>query len=243
MANQDQLDQLFSHPNLTADDVSSLCEILSIECPPAAQRRETLNQEFRHSYGHTLANLFRSWNEPDYIEILKGAADRLKVSWKAHHTVENLEDKILSELIDLAREAFVKEKGADAWKKVEEEARREIDDMIASGKIPEGAAKDFKGLNGGALLAAILAGRLAGFGLYIFANQVFFAIARQLGLRVAVGAAGPIIGKALAFLLGPYGILIGAILVLVDLGNTNWKKILPGLALVISIRRRLQYGI
>lgn len=243
MARNDELDTLICDNRLADPDFADLYEILGIKAPVAVtQRREILNREIRHSYGHTVANLFREWFEPDYVEILKGIAGRLKLPLKDHNTVDEIEDKILVEIIELARDQIIKEKGAEAWAKIERDVDAEIERLIAEGKIPKDVADKLKNLRGAALIAAIIGGRFAGFALFIVANQVFFAIARFLGLGIGVAVAGPIIGRALAFLLGPAGWLLGAALLVYDLGNTNWGKVIPSVVMVIVMRRRLKFG-
>lgn len=244
MAKNDELDAVLCDPRMTEKDFADLYEVLEIKTGvPDSERRIFFNTEIRHSYGHTFVNrLFREWFDPDYSEIARETAKKLKLPVKETNTLEEIEDKILVEIIELAREKIVKEQGEQAWKDIERSVEEEIARLVSEGKIPAQFAEEFSKLRGAALIAAIIGGRVAGFALFIVANQIFFAISRSLGLRIGVALAGPIIGRTLAFLLGPAGWALSAILVAFDLGNTNWRKVIPAIVMIISLRRRFRFG-
>lgn len=241
MAKHDGLDRLLTSEKLTADDWKSLKEILDIDIPEeGTKRRENFNEEIRHNYGHTLANIFRKWYEPDYEELVRGTAKKLSINIKDHHSVTEIEDKIIIEVIDMAKEKIIKEKGVSAWQEIEKNVEEEIEKMIERGELPPGAIEELKKARGAALMGALYAGHLAGFALYQVAAQVFFQIAKSLGLRIGVAFAGPLIGGVLSFLLGPAGWLLAGLTLLYDLGNTNWKKTIPSVVSVAIFRRKYQ---
>ncbi len=244
MAKNDQLDLLLQDKRLTEEDWEGLAEVLRVkEELPAdpEERRVFINMELRHSYGHTVVNFFREWWEPDYEDIVRDVARKLKIPVRDHYKIEELEGKIVVEVIDSARERIVKKEGPEAWKKIEEEADREIGRLIEEGNIPKEMLENLKKARSMGVMTALVAGKLAGFKLYIVANQLFFSIARYLGLKVGVAVAGPIIGKVLAFLLGPAGWILAGLLLVFDLGNTSWKKVIPAVVLTASMRGRLLY--
>lgn len=246
MAINDELDAIINDPRLTNEDWKSLADVLKIESilqKSKSERREIINQEIRHNYGHTVVNIFRNAFEPDYVDpIVRDAAKKLDITVTSHR-IEEIEDKILIKVIEKAKEQIIKEKGQAAWRKIEEEVEIEIKRLIEAGDLPPGLADQLKQLRGIALVATLIGGKMAGFALYIVTNQVFFAIARSLGLRVGVAIAGPIIGGALSFLLGPAGFLIAGLSLVYDLGNTNWGKVIPAVVIIATIRKRLQYEI
>jgi ribosome biogenesis protein Nip4 len=63
-----------------------------------------MNAEIRTNYGHTVANFFRGAFEPDYITIVRGAAKKLGVSFKDFHTVEEVEQKIIVEVMERTKQ-------------------------------------------------------------------------------------------------------------------------------------------
>ena len=241
MAKLDEVDALLVSEKMSEDDWKSLGEIVGPEFATGYERRERMNKEIRHNYGHTFVNPFREWYEPDYSELVKGTAEKLDIKIKEHHSVAEIEDKIIIEVIDIAKAQIIKEKGLAAWKQIEHDTEQEITAMIDRGDMPPGVMEELKKTRGAALMAALYAGRLAGFVLYQVAAQTFFQIAKFLGLRIGVAVAGPIIGGVLAFLLGPAGWLLAGLTLLFDLGNTNWKKTIPAVVTVAVLRRK--YGL
>ena len=204
------------------------------------ERRKTFNTEIRHNYGHTFANLFRNEYEPDYVDILKATAEKIKVPIEEHHTVGEIEDKLIVRAIDKMKAQIIKEKGEDEWIRVENEIGTEVQKMAEEGKFDPSVVQELKKYKGAALMAALLGGRLMGFALYQVAMQSFFAVSRSLGLKIGVGVAGPIIGKSLSFLLGPAGWALSALWVAYDLGNTSWKKTIPSILTVAIYRRKYE---
>ncbi|HEY5741003.1 MAG TPA: hypothetical protein VIS99_00565 [Terrimicrobiaceae bacterium] len=243
MAKNDELDQLLCNERMTDKDFADFYEVLKIKCGvPIAQRVEFMNQSVRHAYGHKIVNFSRDCYSPDYSEIIRGTAKKLKIPVKDNNTLRELEDKIIIEVIEQIREQIIKTKGEEAWREIEKNVIEEIDRLIAEGVLPQDVAEELKKLRGAALFAALIGGRLAGFSLYIVITQAFYAISRWLGLGIGVAVAGPIIGPAIAFILGPVGWILAGVLIAFDLGNTEWGKVIPAVVLAISFRRRFEYG-
>ncbi len=247
MAQNDQLDTVLQDSRLSNDDWQSLADVLKLDefdiTLPKNEKRELINRELRHSYGHTFKNIFRDEYEPDYDEIIRATAKKLKLSVRAHHTIDELEDKILIEVIDRIKETIIKKEGEAAWEKIEEDVNNDIIKQYDEGNLPPGFLDELKKYKGGVLVALLLAGKLSGIAVYLVANQLFFAIARYLSLRIGVAVAGPIIGKSLAFLLGPAGWVFAALWLTYDIGNTNWKKVLPAAVIIIVLRKRFMYEV
>jgi uncharacterized protein YaaW (UPF0174 family) len=262
MAIGDELDKLLVDGRILQDDWNSIEKILGVTIPayspdfvnlqntsesiPIAEiksetndRRIFVSKEIRHNYGHSVRNLFREWYEPDYAEIVRATADKLKINIKEHHTISEIEDRILAEVIDLAKENIIKEYGQSAWDNIVKQVEQDIDDMISKGGLSAAVIENLKKARGAGVIAVLIAGNLAGFSLYIILNQTFFAIARFIGLRIGVAVAGPIIGGTVAFLLGPAGWLFAGLLLVFDLGDTSWKKTIPSVVIVASYRRKL----
>ena len=244
MAKFDQLDEVLNNSTLTMEDFLALAEVLDEKNHMPMdneERREFLNQKIRHAYGNVFPNMFRNWWEPDYVDIVRAVAKKMGVHYDKLK-VEEIEEKILCDIIDLAKKEIIKEKGIQEWEKIMEQTEVGIQQAINEGKIKADEAAKLKSLSGAALFAALIGGKLAGFALFMVANQIFFAIARTLGLGIGVAVAGPIIGKTLAFLLGPAGWVLAGIAVIFSLGDTNWKKVIPAVVLVAVYRRKIKYG-
>ena len=238
MAIGDELDTLLASQKMDESDYEGLAQILDLGFFGPSDARERFSKEIRHNYGHAIINIFRNWNKPDYIDIVKSTAIKLKINYKDHHTIEDLENKIIIEVLEIAKSKITKEHGAGEWKRIEKDTLKDIDKLIKEGTLPKTTGEEILKARGLGLMGMLTAGKLAGFALYIVANQTFFTIARFIGIKIGVAVAGPIIGGTLSFLLGPAGWLIAGMLVLFDLGDTNWKKTIPSVVTIAALRRK-----
>jgi len=237
MAKNDGLDQVLN--SLSGDEFEAYREVFNVsddEYNAAPNKAFFFNKKIRETYVHFFSRPFKDEYSPDYKEIVEGTAKKLKISFDGLDE-EKIEEKILKRVLEITKENIIKEKGQDAWDDIEKEAEMKFREQVERGEIKGINVADLANLRGPALFAAILAGRFAGFGLYMFANQIFFAVARFFGLSIGVAVAGPIIGRVLAMLLGPFGWAIAAIMVAYDLGKTNWKKIIPIVVLTATYRK------
>lgn len=224
---------------------------------------EKFNQEIRSNFGHTLANIFRGKYDPDYIEIVCEVADKLKIHcpyraadkyspwWDCYYEkdvtdrdVEKIEDLIIIKYFELVKEGIIKEKGPDAWRKVENEMQTSINKLHSEGKISD---NDFAKLNNAAkgsigLSALVIAGELSGFAIYKFSMIALFAVSRTLGLGLTVAGAGATFASALGVMLGPVGWGITVLSLLFSLGGTSWKKTIPSVFVVACLRKQQKYG-
>jgi len=248
MAKNDELDSLLNNPLMDDEDWEFLrstmdkTEAAAIVRP---RRVAEMNKYIRHScYGHSVANIFRDRWSPDYIEIVRAVAKKLKIKVYDHQSVFDLEGRILQEVIEAAKAEFIKEKGEAEWRRVEREAQQELQQelerLAKEGRIPQADILELKGLAPGGVMALITAGRLSGIAVYLWVNRIFFAISRAFGLRIGVGVAGPIIGRTLKFLLGPAGWVLTGIWLIYEIGDTNWPKTISAVVAVALLRRRLQ---
>lgn len=244
MAKNDELDVVISDPRISDDEWAAFGKILGIEDILSIswhKRQELVNKEIRHYYGHAFVNPFRTAYEPNYVDpILVEVAKKLEVP-VSNHRVEDIEDQVIIKVIQSAREQIIKEKGQAAWDEIEKDIQREVEELIRLGKIPQSVADELIKLRGVALVVALIGGNLAGFSLFIVATKTFFSISRFLGLGIGVAVAGPIIGGALSFLLGPAGWVLAGLTIAFDLGDTNWKKVIPAVVMVAVIRKRLAF--
>lgn len=234
------------------EDWQGLCKIYDCESQAkletSSQRQliKFFNKKIRHNYGHTLANIVRDEYAPDYDDILKATAEHLSIDHIPEkltiRDIEHLENSIIAKVLEDTKESIIKKEGVAAWEKIEREAMNEIDKLYADGKIN---TEDYgilkaSGLSG-SLLAAIAAGRMTGFALYMVVNQMFFAISRYLGLSIGVAVAGPIIGRSIAFILGPAGWFLSLIPVIYELGNTKWKETMCAVMYIAGMRKKQCY--
>ena len=244
MAINDELDSLLDSQLMEDEDWEFVTGTMNeadaaIITPPL--RESAMNEYVRHTcYGHSITNIFRDTWSPDYIDIVLSVAKKLNITVRDHHSVVDLEGRILQEVFESIKERFIKDKGEDEWRRVEQEAQDEIEKLAKEGRIPQADILQLKGLKPGGVMALMVAGRMSGIAVYLWANKIFFAISRSLGLRIGVAVAGPIIGRTLSFLLGPAGWVLTGMWLVYEIGNTNWRKTISAVVAIALLRRRLQ---
>lgn len=206
------------------------------------------NKEIRTNYGNTFANIFRDEYEPDYDVILKDTAKKLKVKnipevqSLSIKDVEYLEKEIMVQVLENVKKSIIKKKGIEAWQNIESMTQDGIEKAYKDGKITAEEYEQMKVSWGSiGMIALLAAGNMSGFLVYMLANQLFFAISRYLGLGIGVAVAGPVIGKTLAFLLGPFGWALATLWLLIGLGDTNWKKTIPTVVCIGAFRQQQKY--
>jgi hypothetical protein len=120
--------------------------------------RIVLNREIRHNFGHTIANRFREWYEPDYFELVKAVAERLEIRPKEHHSVADIEDKIIIEMIELLKAKVIKEKGIAAWDQVEKDSVDEVQRLLQNGGLSTELTNKISELTRASMVTTALAG-------------------------------------------------------------------------------------
>ena len=244
MAKGDQLDIILGDPNLTWEDwetLGSIFELTKINQATKQEKREILNREIRHAYGNTALNLFRNNYEPDYEEIVRKTAAVLKLSAKVPlqtATVAQIEEFIVLEVLSRLKAQIIKEGGIHAWHAIEDSVDSGVQKYLIAGNCPSCVASRFKTLRGPALLAALLAGRMAGLTQYVAASELILVLARRFGFP-DLPMAGSLLERAIAALFGPLGWTASFFWLGLDMGDTNWKRVIPAVFVIASLRKRL----
>lgn len=209
---------------------------------------KNFNQEIRSNYGHTFLNMFRDEYEPDYEEIVRETAIKLKIKsvpdkLNSIFDVECAERLIVGKILEEVKASIIKKEGYAAWKKIEADAKEHMEKLYREGKISTIDYTQYIKIAGkGGLIALIIAGKMSGFIVYMLANQLFFAVARSLGISIGVAVAGPIIGRTISIFLGPVGWVLSGLWLLSDLGSTNWKKTIGTVLFIAILRQQQKYA-
>ena len=247
MAKGDQLDIILCDPNLTWDDwetLGSIFELTNINQASKQEKREILNREIRHAYGNSALNLFRNNYEPDYEEIVRKTAAVLNSTEKAPlkaATVAQIEEFIVLEVLSRLKAQIIKESGIHAWHAIEDSVDFEIQKYLIAGKCPSCIVSRFKALRGSALLTALLAGRMAGLPQYVAASELILVLARRFGFPDLPPMAGSLLERAIAALFGPLGWTASFFWLGLDMGDTNWKRVIPAVFVIAALRKRLRH--
>ena len=113
-----------------------------------------------------------------------------------------------------------------------------VQKYLIAGNCPSCVASRFKTLRGPALLAALLAGRLAGLPQYVAASELILVLARRFGFP-DLPMAGSLLERAIAALFGPLGWTASFFWLGLDMGDTNWKRVIPAVFVIAALRKRL----
>lgn len=190
MSKGDELDTLLSDPSVIDAEweaIGAILSIMNILELPIEKRIETVNNEIRHYFGHTLANVFRDSYEPDYVDpILIATASRLNID-KSQQTAKDIEDIILTKIIQTFRNRPQKtdQKHFGEIKNIDE-----YDEFLEFCKNRDGVFND--------------------------------SWAAAIGIMIL-----PVIA------VGPIAAMI------YKMGDTNWKRVVPAISLIASIRKRI----
>ena len=90
MARKDGLDNLLRCEKITDVEWLALGKALSIYnilAKNLTARRYSVNEEFRHCFGHTIANFMRNKYEPDYDRILKETFEKLNIPFPKNENI------------------------------------------------------------------------------------------------------------------------------------------------------------
>lgn len=201
------------------------------------------NKEIRSNYGNTLKNIFRDEYSPDYSDIVKAVAAKFKIivpkGTLSEYDIRCIEEQLLIVILETTKEKIIKEKGYAAWEDIEKEASNSFEEIYKDGKITLDEYEEIKGkIISSGMLATIITGRMSGFAVYMLTNQLFFAVSSYLGLGIVVG---PIIGRSLAFLLGPAGWMLTGLWALYGLGSTNWEKTIGAVLIIGAFRKKQEF--
>ena len=130
MAKNDEFDSLLLDKRITSEEWLALGKVLglsSILSQNMNKRRISVNKEFRHCFGHTIANFLRNDFEPDYrYPILQETFEKLGIEpFNKYDKIYYIEEKFFNyvtknfNLIDSVNEKDFFEKlievGEDAW--------------------------------------------------------------------------------------------------------------------------------
>ena len=250
MSKNDELDVVLKKIT-DREDYESLkevckCETLDIDDFTTQGLVKYFNKEIRSNYGNMLKNIFRDEYSPDYSDIVKAVAAKFKITIPkgvlSKYDISCIEEQLLVKILEKAKEKIIEKEGYAAWEKIEKETSNGFEQLYKDGKITLEEYEELKGeIISGGVLATIIAGKMSGFAIDMLMNQLFFAVSRYLGLGIGVAVAGPIIGKSLAFLLGPAGWVLTGLWVLYSLGSTNWEKTIGAVAVIGAFRKKQEF--
>ena len=181
---------------------------------------DCLEKESQSVFG----NLFGSRRE--YREIVCQVADKLGVWYGRVETTERIETKVAQKVL------------RTVWEKMTPAQRQQMEEALKK------AAQEFDGSGLGqsaSVLAALLAGKLSGFGVYLLASTSLGAVTGVLGFTLPF-AVYTTMSSTIAVVLGPVGWIGAGLFVLWKLTGANYKRLVPAILYIAMLRANQQKG-
>jgi uncharacterized protein YaaW (UPF0174 family) len=184
--------------------------------------REGIERELRLNGGHMFANIARGGGPP-WGEIVRDVAEKLKVAFLVSDSTPDVELKVAAQVLQRAVDEMSPEQRSEFHENLKR-AGLPTDDLWKQG----------------AVAAAIVAGRMAGFAAYQGLVTVANAVARALlghGLRFATSAT---LTKSLCVALGPIGWAVTGLWTILDAAGAAYRITVPAVVMVAVLRAQQQ---
>lgn len=199
----------------SAEERANFATILRL---PAGTRPAQLMDELRKAGSHSVASMLRG-GHVEYDEVVRDVAVKLGATPASQLSAFRIEQEAIAAALDkMLAEATPQERQSI------------LEDLARSQKT---SVKGLVGATGG-----LVAANLTGFGLYVAASSTLAAVTGAIGLTLPFAAyAG--MSSVLATITGPVGWAVLAAWAVVKLGGADYKRTVPGVIAIASIRARL----
>lgn len=224
----DKTDYITMEPQLiisngSSDEQNNLGKVLKVDNVSP----ESLIKELRAAGSNDFAILYRKFKKEDpyvaYYTVVNDVVSKLKVHVDEPCTVYKMEVAIIKKIVSTMYDQMSPAQRDQLNAEIEEEAQ----------KHGQSYGKLFA--SGGMLALA----KASGFGLYLAASTAVGGITSALGVTLPF-AFYTGMSSTIALFTGPFGLALLTILGLVMIGGTNYKKTIPSVVMIASIRARLE---
>jgi uncharacterized protein YaaW (UPF0174 family) len=184
----------------------------------AKKLRKKIEEELRRNGGNSFANAYRGYG-PEWEEIVRDVADKLNVEYEQDDSTEEVERSVAVQVLERAVDNMSATQRSRLLQNLEAEGMPR--------NLPVGQ---------GALAAALVGGRVAGFASYKILVIVANAVAKTLigkGLTYATNAA---LTKLLSVALGPVGWALTAVWTAIDLAGPAARITVPSVVMIGVLR-------
>lgn len=168
------------------------------------------------------SNIKKLGNSLTYKDIVCKVAGKLKIDYLPDQTSQEIEIKINQKIFETM------------WNKMSDEERNEM-----KTKLEEMAKKYDKSgiMSSSALVGALIAGKLSGFGVYLLASTSLGALTGVLGVTLPF-VVYTTISSAISVILGPVGWIGTGLFVIWKLTGPNYKKLVPAIVYISILRSK-----
>ncbi|HCN77930.1 MAG TPA: hypothetical protein DIT13_12150 [Verrucomicrobiales bacterium] len=156
-----------------------------------------------------------------YYQVVQRVARRLEIRADDGDTVEELEKQICSKVFETM------------WNKMSDAEKQEFEK-----KIKEAAKENDDNINwvsGGSVAAAIIAGKMSGFAIYIAASTALSVLSTGLGLSLPF-VAYTTVSRVISTVLGPVGWIGAGLLTAYQISGPAWQRVTSAVAYISMLR-------
>ena len=221
MGSSEQLIYLLHQAKI--DELKLLAKILDVDAVNSSQIVVSL----REAGGHSIANFFGDEGVP-YHEIVNDVAQEVECGGYgslslAERNVVDLEEKIVKKVFE------------NMLSKMEPGERRKFEeDLLKEAKKYSDSYTGLAATGGGLVVAG-----MAGFAPYLMATSLTSAFAGAFGVTMSFGFYTSLT-SFMSVALGPVGWAFLAGAAIFKVGSTNYKKTIPCVVIISSIRQRIK---
>jgi uncharacterized protein YaaW (UPF0174 family) len=164
----------------------------------------------------------------DYKRLVTDVADHIQIDWPGLLRGRQWSDLSAAEIEDAIvvktlQKLFAQLSDEDR-RLLAEELGKEVKDPNIVGEL----------LSGGAIVLA----RLSGFQIYVLTTTAVGALTSALGITLPF-VIYTTVTRGLGIILGPIGWILLGVSVLLNLSQTNWSRLVPGIVYISYIRHKL----
>ena len=168
--------------------------------------------------------MFREDENVSYTEIVVAVAKKLKIE-SAAISLEDIELRIIQRILE------------KVWEKMTPTQRKQMEHDLQQEAQKLGKGPLFFGAGGAGIFAALTAGRLAGFPVYMLASSALKAVTSALGITLPF-AAYMGASRAISLLLGPPGWIATGLLTIIGFSGGNYKRVIPAVVYIAALRAK-----
>jgi uncharacterized protein YaaW (UPF0174 family) len=156
-----------------------------------------------------------------YYQVVQRVARRLKIRADDGNPVEDLEQAIALKVFETM------------WEKMSDTQKAEFERQVH--EMAEDMDDDFNWFSGGSVAAAILAGKMAGFGVYLAASSALSVVSTGLGLTLPF-VFYTSVSRVISTILGPVGWLGAGLLTAYQISGPDWQRITSAVLYISMLR-------
>lgn len=203
----------------STEEIEGLANLL--KCDP------NIESIFLNLQSYAGSNIKKLGNSLTYKGIVCKVAGKLKIDYLPDQTSQEIEIKINQKIFETM------------WNKMSDEEKNEM-----KAKLEEMAKKYDKSgvMSSSALVGALIAGNLSGFGVYLLASTSLGALTGVLGVTLPF-AVYTTISSAISVILGPVGWIGTGLFVIWKLTGPNYKKLIPAIVYISNLRSKQELNL